>query len=116
MTYAKLDTKQVTELTMLRHGWFSPHYELTDGAYSYGSLSYRWGSGLKATAVSATGTWIFKRDDGFGRKILITDENGQPVGEITSDRFIRKRFLTLQTGFKAQFCRSSFFSREFTWE
>jgi len=114
--YTILDTKQVTELSTLRHGWFSPHYELTDGTYSYGELSYDWLSRRWATATTATGSWLFKRDGIFSRTILIVDQNGVYVGKTTRDWFSRKRSLTLQTGFKAEFYRSSLLYPEFVWE
>jgi hypothetical protein len=114
--YKVLDTKRTNELLLLRRGWISPEYELTDRADSYGKLSYnglaRWG----ATAITANTTWTFQREKLFSRTILIMDENGISIGKATRDLFERRTLLIMQTGFQAEFYRPSIWSREYVWE
>jgi hypothetical protein len=114
--YKVLDTKCTNELLLLRMGWFSPEYELTDRADSYGKLSYGTLTRLRATAITANTTWIFQRDGLFSRTILVTDENGVFIGKATRELFGRRTVLTLQTGFQAEFYRPSIWSREYVWE
>jgi hypothetical protein len=114
--YQTLDPKQTTELVLVRHGWFNPEYELTDKVNSYGKITYHRFSPRKATATTATGTWIFRRAGLFNQTIFITDQNDSVIGKATRDWFSRITILTLQTGFRAQFYRPEFFSREYIWE
>jgi hypothetical protein len=113
--YDILDVNKTSELYLLRQGWFSPEYELTDKVYNYGKLSYHMFSRRKATATTASSTWIFKREGLFSRTILVTDENDVFIGKTTRDWFSRKRLLILQTGFQAEFYRPSIWSREYIW-
>ena len=114
--YDILDTKKTTELNLLRKGWFSAEYELTDNTYCYGKLCYNGLYRRTATAESATGSWTFKPDGLFNRTISIIDQNGILIGKSTSDWFIRRRLLSLHNGFQAEFYRSLFLPREYTWE
>jgi len=103
------DPKQTSVLHLRRHGWFSLEYELTDETNSYGKLLYNFISKRRATAITATGTWTFGFEGIFNSNILITDESGIVIGKVTRDWFSRKRFLTMQTGFQAEFYRPVFF-------
>jgi hypothetical protein len=114
--YETFDPKQTTELLLLRHGWVSPEYELTDNNNVYGKLSYNGLSRRMAMAESATHKWIFKMGDLFTRTVFIIDEGGEIVGETKREIFSRRTVLTLQTGFTAEFYRPFFFSRERIWE
>jgi hypothetical protein len=114
--YQTLDPKQTTELVLLRHGWFSPEYELTDRTDSYGNLTYEFLSRRTATVASATNTWIFSYKELFSRTILITGQDGAVIGETTRDWFSRRRLLTMQSGFQAEFYRRWFVPWEYIWE
>ena len=114
--YEILDLKRINELLLLRKGWFSPEYELTDSTGSYGKLSYDGLSRWRATAITANTTWIFQREGLFSRTILIMDESGKSIGKATRELFERRELLTLQTGFQAEFYRPSIWSREYVWE
>ncbi len=114
--YKALDLKRTNELLLLRKGWFSPEYELTDRTYNYGALSYGGLSRWKGTATTATTTWLFQREGLFSRTILIMDENGMSIGKASRELFERRMLLTLQTGFQAEFYRPSIWSREYIWE
>jgi hypothetical protein len=114
--YQELDTSKTNELSLLRHGWWSPEYKLTDGVKTYGQISYSGISKRNATAATAAHTFRFNFEELFSRTILITDENNVVIGQCTREFFSRTRVLTLQSGFTASFYRESFFSREYTWE
>ena len=114
--YTILDPKIITELSFIKQGWFSPEYELADGLNSYGKVTFHRLTRRKATAESATGTWIFQRGDLFKREILIKDGNDGFIGKLTREWFSRRATLTLQTGFRADFYRPSIWSREYIWE
>ena len=114
--FRTLDTKKTTELFIVKQGWFSRDYELTDNVYSYGKITYHRFSMYKATAVTAADTWIFKRESIFSRTLLITDQDMAPLGRATQGPFSRRVVLTLQTGFSAEFYRPSIWSREYIWE
>jgi len=113
--YARLDTTKTRELYLARKGWFSYEYELTDKVYVYGKMTYHRLTRRKVTAIAATGTWIFQRMGLFSRSILITDENGQTLGVLIRNWFSARGILKLDTGFQAEFCRPSIWSRKNIW-
>ena len=110
-----LDTRKTNELFMVRRGWFSHERELTDKIYSYGKITYHRLSICKATAVTATDTWIFKREGIFSRTLLITGQDMVMIGRATQALFSCKVVLTLHTGFIAEFSRPSIWSRVCIW-
>ena len=114
--YKAFDPKQTQKLVLLRHGWLSPEFELTDQVNAYGRLAYQWLSRRTAIAESATNKWVFRLGMLFTRTIAITDETGAFIGETKREIFSRRTILTLQTGFTAEFYRPFFLSRERIWE
>jgi hypothetical protein len=114
--YKIFDPKQTNHLLLLRRGWISPEFELTDQVNAYGKLSYQWLSRRMAVAESATNKWVFRLGMLFTRTIAITDETGAFIGETKREIFSRRTILTLQSGFTAAFYRPFFFSREHIWE
>jgi hypothetical protein len=101
---------------LLRQGWFSPKYELTDKVNNYGKITIRRSMMYKTAALTAISTWIFQRKSFFSRSISINDQNGIAIGTATTEWFSRKTKLTLESGFSAEFYRPLFFSREYVWE
>jgi len=114
--FDKLDTKKTSELYLLRQGWISPRYELTDKVNTYGKITYRRSPMHKATAVTAANVWIFQRGSFFTRSILINDQNGVAIGTAITEWFSRRTKLTLESGFSAEFYRPLFFSFDHIWE
>jgi hypothetical protein len=114
--YQELDTTKTNELSLLRHGWWSPEYDLTDNVAKYGQLRYKGISKRKAKVILANGALHFNFESFFSHTILITDAGGTLIGQCTRDFFSRTRVLTLQSGFTASFYRTSFFSRNYIWE
>jgi hypothetical protein len=111
-----LDTKKTTALSIVRSGWLSPEYTLTDDAYNYGTMRYFGLSRRKATVKTASTNWVLNWAGPFTRTVSIKDETGASVGQVKHKWFSRRVILTMQTGFQAEFYHSSLFSREFTWE
>jgi hypothetical protein len=109
--FTTLDARKTSDLYLVRKGWFSPKYELTDNTNCYCKIKYYRLSGRKATATAASETWIFKREGPFSRTLLITDQNNGLIGEATRDWLGRRIILTMQTGFRAVFCWPSIWSR-----
>jgi hypothetical protein len=114
--YQELDITTTNELSLLRHGWWSPEYELTNGLNKYGQLGYDGISKRNAEVRTATCTLYFNFEELFSRTILITDSTGSVIGKCTRDLFSRTNVLTLTSGFSASFYRQSLFSREYVWE
>jgi hypothetical protein len=114
--YQQLDITKTNELSLLRSGWWSPEYDLTDGMAKYGQLSYEGISKRNAKVALSNNTLRFNFESFFSHTILITDANGTVIGECTREFFSRTRVLTLQSGFTANFYRESLFSREYIWE
>jgi len=114
--FATLDIKKTSELYLVRQGWFSPEYMLTDKVYTYGKITFRRFTMCKATAITAAATWIFKRGPILSRRLLITDEIGAIIGRATRELLSRRTVLSLETGFRAEFYRPSVFTPEYVWE
>ncbi|BAU54275.1 hypothetical protein [Mucilaginibacter gotjawali] len=114
--YSVLDTKAVNDLSLMRHGWFNPEYELTDGFNIFCKMSYHWFSPIGTVVQSATDTWVFQRENIFTRSLVITDVDGRAIGKVTRERFSRKSTLSLNSGFQADFYAHPIFSRENIWE
>jgi len=116
LMYDKLNIKTTGELYLLRQGWFSSEYKLTDNVYNYGKISYNAFLRRKATVTTASCSWTFKREKLFSRTIIITSENDSFIGKATREWFSRTSLLTLQTGFQAAFFKPSIWSREYVWQ
>jgi len=101
---------------MIRHGWFDPHFELTDGNTVYGLLTYDFIFRRNADAAAANRRWTFRSPLFLRNGIDIIDETGTVVGEAWREFFSRTINLKLNIGFEAVFYRTSIFSRERVWE
>ena len=113
--YRNFDQLRVTELPVLRHGFWRPWYELTDGQFSYGKLTYS--GALKRTCLleTATGSWVVKRKGWLSRKLTIEQSGGAEIGMITPEIWSRKILVELNDGFAANFFNKKLLSRTFTW-
>jgi hypothetical protein len=114
--YNTLDTRKVTELNVVRHGWLNPEYDLTDGNYSYGKMKYTGISKRRPVAETGTEQWRFVFEGFTRRDFIILDKNGAQIGKLTRELFSRTNLLTMETGFTAHFRHTSFFSRTSVWE
>lgn len=113
--YRNFDQLRVTELPVLRHGFWRPWFELTDGQFSYGKLTYT--SALKRSCFleTATGSWVVKRKRWLSRKFIIERADGTEIGMITPELWSRKVHVELNDGFTAKFSNKKLLSRTCTW-
>lgn len=113
--FRSFDQLRVPELPVLRHGFWRPWYELTDGQVSYGKLTYT--SAFKHTSIleSTNGSWIVKRKSWTGRKLIIEQLDGVEIGVITPEFWSRKTKLELNSGLSAIFYNKKILSHTYTW-
>jgi hypothetical protein len=114
--YNTLDTKKTNLLNVVRRGWLSPEYDLTDGNYSYGKMKYTGIFKRKPVAETATEQWRFVFEGFTRRSFIILDKNGVQIGKLSREMFSRTSYLVMATGFTAQFRPTSLFSRTSVWE
>jgi hypothetical protein len=74
--FRSFDQLRAPELLVLRHGFLRPWYELTDGQFSYGKLTYTSALKRACTLETASGNWTVKRKSWLGRKFIIEQPDG----------------------------------------
>lgn len=112
--FRSFDQLRTNELSVTRNGFFRPSFELTDGQFSYGKLSY--GNLWKTTMIleSAQKTWVIKRKAIFNRSFLIRDRDEMEIGIVTPELFSRSVKLSLNNGFEASFQYKKLLTRTFS--
>jgi hypothetical protein len=112
--FRSFDQLRTNQLIIIRNGFFRPSFELSDGQFSYGKLSY--GNIWKTTMIleSAQKTWIIKRKAIFSRTLLIKDVNEIELGAITPEILSRKVKLSMNNGFEAVYAYKKLFTRTFS--
>lgn len=112
--FRSFDLLRTNELTVIRHGFVRPWFELTDGQFSYGKLSY--GNFWKTISVLEVEkkTWIIKRKGMFSRTYLINDLDGSNLGSVTPEIWSRKIILSMNKGFEAVYLNKKLISRTFS--
>jgi hypothetical protein len=113
--FRSFDQLRVTELPVLRHGFWRPWYELTDGQFNYGRLTYIGALKRNCTLETANGSWTVKRKSWLGRKFIIEQPDGMEIGLITPQIWCRKVNLTLNNGLTANFYNKKILSHNYTW-
>jgi hypothetical protein len=113
--YSVLDIRKTTEFYLVKQGWFSNEYELTDHVYAYGKIIYHRFTRRKATVITATDTWVIEKEKPLSRTILITDRDNKEIGKATSGWFDRKTMLIMSNGFQVEFYRDSILSHDYSW-
>lgn len=112
--FRSFDQLRTSELSITRNGFFRPGFELTDGQFSYGKLSYAnlW----KTTTILETAQkkWIIKRKGIFNRSLLIHDHDGMEIGIVTPEILSRKVKLSMNNGFEAMYLNKKIFTRTFS--
>ncbi|HMG09699.1 MAG TPA: hypothetical protein VK609_14400 [Mucilaginibacter sp.] len=111
--FRSFDQLRTNELSVLRHGFFKLWFELTDGQFWYGKLSY--GSLWKTTFILETDkkTWIIKRKGILKQTFLISDAEGANLGSVTPEVWSRKVILRMNDGFEAIYLNKKLFTRTF---
>lgn len=113
--YRSFDLLRANELSIIKHGFFNNSYEISDGQFLYGKVSYRLFSRCRAVVETADGAWTFSRKQLFSRTIIISKGGGEIIGEVTRGFFSQTSELKLYNGFEASFAHTSFLPVEFTW-
>ncbi len=113
--FRSFDQLRVTELPVLRHGFWRPSYELTDGQFSYGKLTYIGALKRTCTLETNSGSWTVRRKSWVGRKFIIEQPEGIEIGLITPEILSRKITLELNSGLTATFYNKKILSRTCTW-
>lgn len=112
--FRSFDQLRTNELSVLRHGFFKLWFELTDGQFCYGKLSY--GNFWKTIYILEVEkkTWIIKHKGIFKRSFLINDPDGMNLGVVTPEIWSRKIRLSMNNGFEAVYLNKKLISRTFT--
>jgi len=113
--YRPFDQLRVNELTVLRHGFWRSSYELSDGQFTYGWLSYTGFFRQTGILNVANKSWTITRKGMLSRTLFINDTyTGELIGEIKPETWSRKIGIALNDGFQAFFTNKKVFSRVFT--
>lgn len=113
--YSQISSLQTTDLSIIRNGWLSKGFELTDGKSVYGKLTYYGFFRRKAQVETAEDSWKFKFKSFFSRTILITETGGLQIAELHSSWFSRSALLQLTNGSVFKFSRPTFWKRQYVW-
>jgi hypothetical protein len=105
---------RTTELSITRVGLFRPWYEVTDGQFCYGKLSYVRSFKKLCTIETDQGTWILKRKAFMNRTFLLQQPEDVTIGTITPELWSRKVAISMNNGFEATFLNKKLFSRTLT--
>ncbi|WP_184549400.1 hypothetical protein [Mucilaginibacter sp. FT3.2] len=112
--YRSFDLLRTNQLSIVRNGFFKPSFELTDGQFVYGKLSYASVLKTRTTLETAQKTWIVKRKGIFNRSLLIIDSNEMELGVVTPELLSRKVNLNMSDGFTATYLNKKMFTRTFS--
>lgn len=109
--YRNFDQLQTNILSVLRHGFFRPWFELTDGQFLYGKLTYL--SSFKKVCVieTAQGEWIIKRKGFMSRTLFIQQPEDVNIGTLIPETWNRNVGLNMNDGFEAMYTNKTIFSR-----
>ena len=107
---------QSPNLTVIRNGWFSPKYEITDGTYTYARITYKGFLWQNAVAETSEAIWNLRLENFFPRKVTVTNKEDKRVGIIDLGFFKKNATLTLNGGKTLQFNKQSFWKSTYFWE
>jgi len=112
--YRSFDQLRTNELSVIRHGFWRPWFELSDGLFCYGKLRYEgvWKPAMILEADKKT--WIIKRKGLFSRVMLIYDTDGMEAGTVMPEVWSGKIKLSLNNGFEAVYLNKKLFTRTFS--
>ncbi|WP_448698476.1 hypothetical protein ACFGVR_16675 [Mucilaginibacter sp. AW1-3] len=111
--YTAFNLLKATELALMRKGFWRPWYELTDGQYAYGKLSYE--GFFRRTALVETANTNYRITyEGFFSRTLIISSNGELIGKLKIGLF-SKASLMMHDGFEAELSRDSVWKRGYVW-
>ncbi|OCX53116.1 hypothetical protein BEL04_02030 [Mucilaginibacter sp. PPCGB 2223] len=111
--YRAFNLLRTSELTLVRRSFFFPWYELSDGQFAYGKLSYEGFFRRRAVIELADRTYRVDFASFFSRMMNII-LNGEVIGSCKLGLF-SKAELKMNDGFEAEFTRDSVWTRGFAW-
>ncbi|MFA6083208.1 hypothetical protein [Mucilaginibacter sp.] len=109
--FRSFDQIKTNELFITRHKWFFPYFELTDGQFVYGKLSYKNSYKRYAIIETAQGIWTIKPKGWFKRNLLINKGEEETIGTLIPETWKRNVNLEMDTGFKGTYLYKKLFSR-----
>lgn len=112
--YSKFQQSQVKKLQSKRNGWFSPTYELIDGQFSYGLLSYHGFFNTTTQIDTANITWLIRSSSILVAQIITSE--GVLVGRLERKWFSSKIIFTSEDGFTAVYSVPSMWKSEYIWQ
>lgn len=112
--FRSFDQLRVNELTVIRHGFFRPWYELTDGQFMYGKLSYMGWLRRMAVLQTAHTNWQIAPKGLFSRVLYINSSAAENIGSVKPEVWTRKIKLSMNNGFEGIFTTKKVFCRTFT--
>lgn len=115
-TFRDIGLLKTNMLTVVRHKWFFPWFELTDGQFCYGKLSYCGNYRRHAVIETAQGTYTVKKSGWLGRILNVYHNDDELTGTIIPEIWSRKITLKMTTGFEAELLKKKIFSSIFCWD
>lgn len=112
--FRNFDQLRTTELSITRVGLFRPWYELTDGQFCYGKLSYVFSFKKLCTIETGRGSWVLKRKGFTNKTFLFQQPEDVTIGTITPELWSRKQAISINNDFEGTFLNKTMFSRTLT--
>ncbi|TWR31568.1 hypothetical protein FPZ43_03595 [Mucilaginibacter pallidiroseus] len=112
--YREFSQVRTNELSIVRHKFFMPYYELTDGQFVYGKLSYKNNFKRYAIIETAQGSWTIKQKGWFKRALLINEGDDHTIGTLNPATWKRDMALAMNNGFEANYEYKKVFSKSFS--
>ncbi|MBK0379196.1 hypothetical protein [Mucilaginibacter segetis] len=113
--FRDFDEVRTNELYIIRKGWFRSAYELIDGQFLYGKLSYKGNFKRYAVIETAAGIWTLKQSGWFSRNMDLKVGEEQTVGTVIPELWSRRITLEMNDGFAADFYYKKLFSKACIW-
>jgi len=113
--FRSFEQLRVNELSVIRHGFFRPWFELSDGQFSYGKLSSISIWRNTVAIETAQENWVIKRKSLISRVFFIQQPQGVNIGTVTPEILSRKTVLNMDNGFAAALNAKAFLSRTYSW-
>ncbi|OOQ59559.1 hypothetical protein [Mucilaginibacter pedocola] len=112
--YRKFEQVKTTELFITKNKWFYPYYELTDGQFIYGKLSYKGHWRRHAVIETADGLWTVKQKGWFKRAMLINRNEDETIGTMEPQTWKRDTLIKLDDGFEGNYLYKKLFTNAVT--
>lgn len=109
-----IDQLRSSELRVTRNNFWFPYYELSDGQFIYGRLSFKGAWKRYAIIETADGTWTIKREGIFSRNMLLNLGEDETIAVLEPALWRRDITLKMTNGFQAMYLTRKLFSATVT--